>query len=68
MNDDSITDPMLIAESRNEYFVNMGPSLASEASEDPIAQNTTNSPYDSVPITDTTFNFHPMLLTGNARE
>ena len=49
-----------IAESLNEYFVNIGPNLASEASEGPIAQNTTNSPSDSVPITDTTFNFHPI--------
>jgi hypothetical protein len=58
VNDNSITDSMLIAESFNEYFVNVGPSLASEASEEPLTQHTTNSYNKSDPTTDTIFHFH----------
>ena len=43
VNDNSITDSKLIAESFNKYFVNIGPSLDSEASEEPLTQHTTNS-------------------------
>ena len=38
----------------------IGPNRSSEASEDPIAQRTTNSSYEFIPITDTTFHFHPI--------
>ena len=57
MNDNSITDSKLIAESFNEYFVNIGPSLASEASEEPLTQHTTNY-HNFNPTTDTIFHFH----------
>ena len=53
VNDNSITDSKLIAESFNEYFVNIGPSLASAASEEPLTQHTTNSYNNSNPTTDT---------------
>jgi hypothetical protein len=43
----------LPAESFNEYFVNIGPSLASAASEEPLTQHTTNSYNNSNPTTDT---------------
>jgi hypothetical protein len=49
----SITDSKLIAESCNEYFVNIGPSLASAASEEPLTQHTTNIYNNSNPTTDT---------------
>jgi hypothetical protein len=59
LNDDySITDSKLIAESFNEYFFNIGPSLVSEASEEPLTQHTTNSYHNSNPTTDTVFHFH----------
>ena len=38
----NITDFKLIAVSFNEYFVNIGPKLASEASEEFLAQHVTN--------------------------
>jgi hypothetical protein len=57
VNDNSITDSKLIAESFNEYFVNIGPSLASEASEEPLTQHTTNY-HNFNPTTDTIFHFH----------
>ncbi|CAB4009864.1 Hypothetical predicted protein [Paramuricea clavata] len=64
VNDNSITDSILIAEKFNEYFVNIGPSLASETSEEPeageepLTQHTTNSYNNSNPTTDTIFHFH----------
>ena len=58
MNDNSITDSKFIAESFNEYFVNIDPSLASEASEEPLIQHTTNSYHNSNSTTYTIFHFH----------
>jgi hypothetical protein len=59
VNDNSITDSKFITESFNEYFVNIGgPSLASEASEEPLIQHTTNSYNNSNLTTDTIFHFH----------
>ena len=59
MNDNSITDSKFITESFNEYFVNIGgPSLASEASEEPLIQHTTNSYNNSNLTTDMISHFH----------
>jgi hypothetical protein len=59
VNDNSITDSMLIAETFNELaLAYIGPSLASEASEEPLTQHTTNSFNNSNPTTDTIFHFH----------
>ncbi len=53
----SVSNSKLIAESFNEYFVNIGPSLATEASEEVLAQHT--SSYENFnPSLDTTFRFH----------
>ena len=50
---------MLIAETFNELaLAYIGPSLASEASEEPLTQHTTNSYNNSNPTTDTIFHFH----------
>ena len=57
MNNNSVSDSKLIAESFNEYFVNVGPSLATEASEEDLAQHT-SSYENSNPSLDTTFRFH----------
>ncbi len=58
VSNNSITDSRLIAEYFNDFFVNIGPSLASEASEDPLAQHITDSFQSSNSTTDTTFHFH----------
>ena len=40
------------------FLLTIGPSLASEASEDPLAQHITDSFQSSNSTTDTTFHFH----------
>ena len=57
VNDKSTVDSKSIAETFNEYFVNIGPRLASETSEDLLSQDTTR--YDnSNHVIDTTFHFN----------
>jgi hypothetical protein len=68
VNDNSITDSKLIAESFNEYFVNIGPSLASKASKEPHTQHTTNSYDNSNPTTYTTFHFHRINVENIVRQ
>jgi hypothetical protein len=60
VNNKNITDSKLSAESFSEYFVNIGPKLASEASEEFLAQHATNyNPSPTIdPIRDCTFYFH----------
>ena len=41
-NDSKIVDPTLIAECFNDYFVNIGPKLASEVSDESVDQETHN--------------------------
>ena len=56
VNDNSTVDSKSIAETFNEYFVNIGPRLVSETSEDLLSQDTTS--YDnSNHVIDTTFHF-----------
>ena len=64
VDNNNITDSKLIAESFNEYFVNTGPKLASEASEESLAQHATNyNPSPTIdPITDSTFYFHQIHI------
>ena len=57
VNDNSITDSKLIAEAFNEYFVNIGPSLASEASENLLTEHKTGYS-NSYPIVRTILHFH----------
>ena len=57
VNDNSITHSKLIAENFNEYFVSIGPNLASEASEDLLTEHKTSYP-NSNPIVGTIFHFH----------
>jgi hypothetical protein len=57
VDNNSVTDSKLIAESFNEYFVNIGPSLASEAREEIPAQQMTHH-HNPGPSIDTTFYFH----------
>ena len=56
VNSNSVSDSKLIAESFNEYFVNIGPNLVTEASEEVLAQHT-SSYENSNPSLDTTFRF-----------
>ena len=57
VNDNNITNSKLIAETFNEYFVSIGPNLASEASEDLLTEHKTRYP-NSNPIMGTIFHFH----------
>ena len=63
MNNNSVSDSKLFAESFNEYFVNIGPSLATEASEEVFAQHT-SSYENSNPSLDTTFRFHSIEVNN----
>ena len=57
VNDNSIIDSKLIAEVFNEYFVSIGPNLASETNDSQSSQYTT-SYHNSNSTVDTTFHFH----------
>ena len=63
VNNNSVSDSKLIAESFNEYFVNIGPNLATEASEEVLAQHT-SSYENSNPSLDTTFRFHSIEVNN----
>ncbi len=63
MNNNSVSDSKLIAESFSEYFVNIGPNLATEASEEVLAQHT-SSYENSNPSLDTTFRFHSIEVNN----
>ncbi len=63
VNNNSVSDSKLIAESFNEYFVNISPSLATEASEEVLAQHT-SSYENSNPSLDTTFRFHSIEVNN----
>ena len=69
VDNNNISDRKLIAESFNEYFVNIGPKLASEASEEFLAQHATNyNPSPTIdPITDSPFYFHHIHIDNIAQ-
>ena len=69
VDNNNITDSKLSAESFSEYFVNIGPKLASEASEEFLAQHATNyNPSPTIdPIRDCTFYFHHVHIDDIAQ-
>ncbi|CAB4026426.1 Hypothetical predicted protein, partial [Paramuricea clavata] len=69
VDNNNIPDSKLIAESFNEYFVNIGPKLASEASEEFLAKHATNyNPCPTIdPIIDSTFYFHHVHIDNIAQ-
>jgi hypothetical protein len=57
VNNKTISDSKIIAESFNEYFVNIGPRLASEASEEFYDEGLTNNNNQPASMSNSTFYF-----------